>query len=151
VVFVIPATDMAAMKEALGESVKFMEQGKLAVYTTDADAAAKTAARLKGEGKSIATLIDKDSNAVFESGDLSVFLNVAQLAVAYKSEIDDAKQKLTEQLENAPIPPGGGAGFDPKQLSDTIGKFFGMLVQGLNDTQSCTIAATISKEGLAFE
>jgi hypothetical protein len=92
VVFIIPATDIKAMKEGLGDGVKFMESGKLGVYTTDADAASKTAARLKGEGKSISTLIDKDSNAVFESGDAGVFINVAQLAVVYKTEIEELQQ-----------------------------------------------------------
>jgi hypothetical protein len=151
VVFIVPATDLKVMKDALGENVKFMESGKLGVYTTDADAAAKTAARLKGEGKSIATLIDKESQALFASGDASVFINVAQLAVAYKSEIEEHKQKITENLENAPIPAGGAGGFDPKQAVEIVGKILPILIQGLNDTQSCTVSATISKEGLSFE
>jgi hypothetical protein len=152
VVFIVPATDLAAMKEALGESVKFMESGKLGVYTTDAEAATKTAARLKGEGKSISTLIDKPSSTLFESGDISVFINVAQLAVAYKSNIDEAKDKFTETLENAPnAVPGSAPGIDPKQVTEIVGQILGVLTQGLNDTQSCTIAATVSKEGLYFE
>ncbi|MGE5192559.1 MAG: hypothetical protein ACM3U2_08655 [Deltaproteobacteria bacterium] len=151
VVFIVPATDIKAMKEGLGESVKFMENGKLGVYTTDADAATKTAARLKGEGKSISTLIDKDSQAVFDSGDASIFINIPQLAAAYKSDIEEAKQKFTENLENAPIPPGGATGFDPKQAVEVVGKIFAFLVQGMNDTRSCTVAATVSKEGLNFE
>ena len=151
IVFIIPATDIKAMKEGLGDSVKFMEHGKLGVYTTDADAASKTAARLKGEGKSIATLIDKDSQTVFDSGDASVFINVQQLAAAYKSDLEEVKQKFTEQLENAPVPPGGATGFDPKQALDIVQKIFGFLVQGMNDTTSCTVAATVTKEGLNFE
>ena len=51
VVFIIAASDMKAMKAALGEEVKFSEYGKLAVYTTDADAFTKTTARIKGEGQ----------------------------------------------------------------------------------------------------
>jgi len=152
VVFIVPASDMAAMKEALGESVKFMENGKFAVYTTDEGAAAKTAARIKGEGKSIATLIDKPSSTVFESGDVSVFINVTQLATAYKSEIDEVKDKATETIENAQNNvPGSPPGFDPKQATEIAGQVLGFLTQGLNDSQSCTIAATVSKEGLAFE
>ncbi len=151
VVFIIPATDLKAMKEGLGDSVKFMEHGKLGVYTTDADAATQTAARLKGEGKSIATMIDKESQAVFDGGDASVFINIPQLAAAYKSEIEEQKQKLAETFENAPVPPGGAGGFDPKQAGELFDKIFGFLIQGMNDSQSCTVAATISKEGLSFE
>jgi hypothetical protein len=151
VVFIIPATDLKAMKEALEASnLKFMESGKLGVYTADAAAATKTAARLKGEGKSIATLIDKDSQTVFDSGDVGVFINVAQLAVAYKSKIDEWKENMMQNLENAPIP-GAGSSFDPQQFAQTINKVFALVVQGMNDALSCTISANISKEGLSFE
>jgi hypothetical protein len=151
VVFIIPATDLKAMKAALeGSNIKFMESGKFGVYTADEAAATKTAARLKGEGKSIATLIDKDSQTVFDSGDVEVFINVAQLAVAYKSRIDEWKESVLQNLENAPIP-GAGSGFDPQQLSQAINKVFALLVQGMNDALSCTISTTISKEGLSFE
>jgi hypothetical protein len=152
VVFIVPASDMKAMKEALGESVKFMESGKFGVYTTDDDAATKTAARLKGEGKSISTLIDKPSSTLFEGGDVSVFINVTQLAAAYKSQIDEAKDKFTETLENAPNNvPGSAPGLDPKQITEIAGQVMDVLRQGLNDTLSCTIAATVSKEGVSFE
>ena len=151
VVFLIPGTDLKAMKSAVGDDVKFMEHGKIGVYTSDSDAAAKTAARLKGEGKSVSTLIDKDSNAVFASGDLSVFINVSQLASSYKSEIAEGKQKLQEQLENAEDMPGTPAGMSPKQLADIAQPVLEFLIQGLDDTQSCTVAATVSKEGVAFE
>jgi len=150
VVFIIPASDMKAMKAALGDDVKFSEYGKLAVYTSDADAAAKTAARIKGDGKSILTLADKDSSALFEGGDVSVFINVPQLAAAYKAEIDQAKDDVTNRIENAPQGVPGG-GFDPEKMGELVRKVVGFLTQGLSDTQSCTIAATISKEGLNFE
>ncbi len=152
VVFIIPASDLKAMKEALGESVKFMENGKFGVYTTDDDAAAKTAARLKGEGKSISSLIDKPSSTLFEGGDVSVFINVTQLAAAYKSQIDEAKDKFAEGLENAQNSvPGSTPGLDPKQITEIASQVMGVLTQGLSDTVSCTIAATVSKEGLFFE
>ncbi len=150
VVFIIPASDIKAMKAALGEEVKFSEYGKLAVYTADADAFAKTTARIKGEGKSILTLADKDSTALFEGGDVSVYINVPQLAVAYKTEIDEFKENATNLIENAPqAVPGGG--FDSQKMGELVGKLLGFLTQGLNDTQSCTIAATVSKDGLDIE
>ena len=150
VVFIIPASDLKAMKEALGNDVKFTEYGKFGVYTTDADAATKTAARIKGEGKSIHTLADKDSSALFEGGDVSVFINVPQLAAAYKTDIDEFKDNVNEKIENAPQGLPGGS-FDPQQMSEIVQKVLGFLTQGLSDTQSCTVAATISKEGLNFE
>src|SRR5207248_965774 len=94
-----------------------------------------------------------DSTTVFESGDVSVFINVPQLAAVYKTQIDETKERVTETLENAPagVPGAGPAGIDPKQASEIAAQVFGFLVQGLTDTQSCTIAAVVSKEGLNFE
>jgi len=152
VVFIVPAKDLNAMKEALGSDVKFMDKGKLGIYTNDADAAAKTAARLKGEGKSISTLMDKDSSGLFENGDVSVFVNLAQLATSYKSEIEGFKDQLTQQLEMAgQFGAAGGAPFNTKQIAEALGKVFSFLVQGLDDSKSCTMAALVSNEGLFFE
>lgn len=147
--FIVPATDLKAMKEGLGDSFKFMEHGKLGVYTSDEATAKATAARLKGEGKSIATLIDKDSTAVFDSGDLSVFINVKQLAIDYKDEIAEFKEKAKQQLEN--IPAGAAGGIDPAQLNAIASQVLKFLTDGLDDTNSCTVAAVFSKDGLSFE
>ncbi|HEY2841441.1 MAG TPA: hypothetical protein VGJ26_19945, partial [Pirellulales bacterium] len=100
--FIVPATDLKAMKEALGDSFKFMEHGKLGVYTSDEATAKDAAARLKGEGKSISTLIDKDSSSLFTSGDLGVFINVKQLAIDYKDEIAQFKEDAKQKVENIP-------------------------------------------------
>jgi hypothetical protein len=143
VVYLIPAKDIKAMKSALGNGVRFEEHGKFGVYTTDADAVLG----LKSGDKSISTLIDKDSNAVFEGGDLSAFINLPQLAAAYKTEIADGKQKLQESLENGQ----GMPGMNTRQLAETAGPILDFLIQGLNDAQSCTVAGIVSKEGISFE
>lgn len=151
-VFIVPATDLKAMKAALGDSFKFMEHGKFGVYSSDEATAKWTAARLKGEGKSISTLIDKDSNAVFDGGDVSVFINVKQLATDYKEEIEKFQEDAKQQLENLPAnTPGAPAGMNPQQLTEVIGQLMKSLASALADTQSCTIGALVSKEGLAFE
>ena len=151
-VFIVPATDLAAMKEALGDTFKFMEHGKLGVYTSDEATAKATAARLAGEGKSISTLIDKDSNALFVSGDLSVFINVKQLAADYKDEIEKFQENAKQQLENLPAgAPGVPGGLSPQQMTEIAGHVLTALSGALDDTHSCTIAAVVSKDGLSFE
>lgn len=151
-VFIVPATDLAAMKAALGDSFKFMEHGKLGVYSNDDATAKATAARLKGEGKSISTLIDKDSTAVFDNGDVSVFINVKQLAADYKDQIAEFKEQAKQMLENLPVA-GAGApgGVNTQQMAEFAGHALKFLSEGLEDTQSCTIAVVVSKDGLSFE
>jgi hypothetical protein len=147
--FIVPATDLKAMKEALGDSFKFVEHGKLGVYTSDDETFKATTARLKGEGKSISTLIDKDSNTVFESGDVSVFINVKQLVIDYRDEIAEFKEKAKQQIEN--LPAGAAGGVDPAQITGIANQVIKFVSEGLDDATSCTVAAVISKEGLAFE
>ncbi|MBS0264987.1 MAG: hypothetical protein JSS02_23845 [Planctomycetes bacterium] len=147
--FVIPATDLKAMKEGLGESFKFAEHGKLGVYTTDEATFKAASARIKGDGKSISTLIEKDSAAVFDAGDLSVFINVKQLLIDYKDELAEGKEKFKQQLENLPTPPAGGV--NPAQVAEIANKVIQMLSEGLEDTESCTIGTVVSKEGLSFD
>jgi hypothetical protein len=147
--FIIPGTDLKAMKEGVGSSFKFIEHGKFGVYTSDEATFKAATGRIKGEGKSISTLIDKDSNAVFESGDLSVFLNVKQLLVDYKDEIADFKEKSKQQLEN--LPADNPAGINPAQITEVANVAIKLISEGLEDTTSCTIAAQVSKAGLSFE
>ncbi|HEY2250962.1 MAG TPA: hypothetical protein VGH74_07865 [Planctomycetaceae bacterium] len=150
--FIVPATDLAAMEKELGDSFKFMKHGKFGVYTKDEATAKATAARLKGEGKSISTLIDKDSNAVFDGGDVSVFINVKQLASDYKEEIEKFQEDAKQQLENLPANAAGApGGMNTQQMAQLVGQLMKGLSTALADTQSCTVAAVISKDGLAFD
>lgn len=151
VVFVVPGSDLKAMKEALGESYKFIEHGKFGVYSDDADINDKTAALLKGTGKSITTAIDKDSLAVFDKGDVSVFINVARIYTVYKDQIIEGRERLTQELENVPSEVPGTPGINPKMMADVALQVVNAVLQGLEDTKSCTIAGMISNEGLAFE
>lgn len=151
VVFIIPGSDLKAMKEGLGDKFKFIEHGKFGVYTDDADISDKTAALLKGTGKSIATAIDKDSLAVFEKGDVSVFIHVARIYTVYKDQINEGRERLTQSLENAPAEIPGTPGINPKIMADAALQVINVVLQGLEDTKSCTIAGMISNEGLTFE
>lgn len=151
VVFVIPGSDLKAMKDGLDESYKFIEHGKFGVYTDDADISEKTAALLKGTGKSITTAIEKDSLAVFDKGDVSVFINVARIYTVYKDQIHEGQERLTQTLENVPSEVPGTPGVNPKIMADVGLQIVNIVLQGLQDTKSCTIAGMISNEGLAFE
>jgi hypothetical protein len=151
IVFVVPATDLAAMKEAVGNGFKFIEHGKFGVYTEDADSADKITALLKGNGKPIASLFDKDSQAVFDKGDISVFIHITRLVTVYKVKLAELRESAARGIEGLPGGGGGTPGIDPKAMAQFAGELTNLLFQGLDDAQSCTIAAMISKEGLAFE
>jgi hypothetical protein len=147
--YVVPASDLKAMKEGLGDSFKFIEHGNFGVYTSDEPTFKAASARIKGEGKSFATLIDKDSSAVLENADLSVFINVKQLMIDYKDELAEGKEKIKQQIENLPVPPSGGV--DPAQFAEMAGKVIQFATTMLEDAESCAMGVVVSKEGLSFE
>jgi hypothetical protein len=151
VVYIVPATDLKAMKEALGDGQKFIEHGSLGIYTADADAADRTTALLKGTGKSIHDSVDKPSIEVFEKGDISIYLHIRRLTTVYKEQLTEARERFTQELENVPDEIPGTPGVNPKALAEMIGQLMTTLTQGLDDTQACTIALMVSKEGLVFE
>jgi hypothetical protein len=143
-VFIIPAIDRQAMQEALPKNVRILEQGAYAVYSADAAAVAKTAARRNGNGKSIASVFDAESRTVFDAADLSVFFNVSNLAKTYQPAIEEGKRqaKLRKQGSGGT---GGGANADPivielRPNEAVIGVF--------EDMQSATFAATVSNEAV---
>lgn len=151
VVFIIPSTDLKAMEDALDDKFEFTKHGKFGVYSESEDAIKDVTARLKGEGKSISTLIDKESTAVLDQGDLSVFINVPELVETYKDELDGLKTQAEAALNNIPDEAPGAPGINPKAIGDVFKKLLSGLVQGVQDTKGCTIAVTIGKEGVAFE
>lgn len=149
IVFVVPGTDLKAMKGALGEGIKFHELDKWGAYTTHDGASEKTAARIKGTGKSISSVIDKESIVSLEKSDLGVFINVAQIVGVFKNELKMAREQVGAALQN--LPPQAAPGIDPAVVTKLLTDVVGALLQGVEDTKSCSIALQVSKQGLAIE
>lgn len=150
-VFIVPATDLKQLKAAVGERMKFREFGKYAIYTTDGDAADLTAARIKGDGKSIAGLIDKESTALFDRGDVSAFVNVNRFAAVYREDLEQLKEALPQLLDLFSQGLPGAPGLDIERTGGALRDTVQAITQGINDTQSITIAATIDPDGIYCE
>lgn len=151
VVFLIPATDLKAMKEGLDPELKFAEHGKYGVYTLGDKAAKAVQSRLKGTGKSIATLADNGAKTLFDKGDLSLFLNVPLLRNVYADEVEQFFQQGRQALANIPDAPGGPQGIDPKLIGEVGGVILKSLEDAKGDLTGCTMALNIAKTGLLFE
>lgn len=151
IVYVIPATDLAAMKEALGDDVNFIEHGDWGVYTNDEDTATAITALLKEEGDDEALEIDEVSTKAFDKGDLSIFINVSQLTEEYEDKITEAQDKLKETLENLPEQATAAQGINSEALGEALNKLATGFLQGVKDTESCVIALAVSKKGIVFE
>ena len=151
VVFVIPATDLKAMKDGLDPELKFQEHGKYGVYTLGSKAANAVQARLNGTGKSIASLADTGAKSLYEKGDISLFLNLPLLRTVYADEVDQFFQQARQSLANLPEPPGGPQGIDPKLIGEVGGQVLKALEDAKGDLTGCTIALNVAKTGILFE
>lgn len=139
------------LQKALGDSYQFVRKGSWGVYTKDKGAFAEVQKLVKGEGKSIATLIDDSSSKVFDGGDLSIFLNLAELVADHKDDFDKARKELAKGLEEAGQNAQEVPGINVKAAIQLGGKILNSLIQGAQDSQSCVIALKVDKQGISFE
>ena len=151
VVFLIPATDLKAMKEGLDPELKFAEQGQYGIYTLGSKAANAIQSRLKGTGKSITSLADTGTKTLFDKGDISLFLNVPLLRTVYADEVEQFFQQARQTLANLPEAPGGPQGIDPKLIGEVGGTVLKGLEDAKGDLTGCTIALNVAKTGILFE
>lgn len=151
VVFCIPASDAEAMKESITGNYQFLSLGKWVIYTEHEPTAARLKEHLAAKGPSISTLLDKTSTAIWDEGDLSVFINAPQLLKVYRGPFDEGVKQATEAIEqfpeNIPQQPGG---IDMKSIADMYATLFKKLVQAVEDAQGCTMGLAISADGLSI-
>ena len=151
VVFVIPATDADALKETVGAGHQVLVHENHVIYTQDEAAAEKIKQRLGGTGESITAVIDKNSQAVLDGGDLSAFVNVRQITKTYQAQLDEAQaavdQALGQVAEAAPEMPG----MDMRAVFDMYGQMARGILQAVKDTEEYTHALAVDRSGITIE
>jgi len=142
--FVIPASDKGAMKEAIeAGGFQFIDHGKWGVYTTDAWTADNVKERIEGKNQALMAEADIALRDTFDSGDLSVFVNVKQLAETYDTRISDAKDQLQQSADTAPP----GAEMAVKMYLEMAEPLF----QSLEDATGAVLACSVDKQGVTLE
>ena len=151
VVFIIPATDAAAIEKALPEDFEFHKSGNLAVFSDDEEALGKVRDQLAGTAAGIWAKVDASSKKLFDSSDLSVLVNVSQLAQEFKGEIDEAEPKLNaliDQITDA-IPESQRTQVGP--VFDIYRQFGKGILQAVKESKSWTAGLVISKTAVRLE
>jgi hypothetical protein len=148
VVFVIPATDAEAQQAGISAKMtKFARDGWV-FYGEDKAAIEALQSQTSPPSASITSEIDEDSQAVFDAGDLSIFLNVDHLTEVYKDQLDEASGQFAQQLNRQAGVLQMVPGLD---LQGTIegGTTGGADI--IKDTRSLTTALSFSENGLHIE
>jgi hypothetical protein len=151
VVFLIPTTDMNALKTAMSPEVHLHAADKIAIYSDNEEALAKVRDQLSGKGKSLWSKVDASSKKLFDASDLSVLINVRQVAQDFKAELDQAESKLNEFLDQITtvIPDSQRAQIVPAfDVYRVLGKH---VLQGVQDSNSLTLGITVTNDFVRYE
>lgn len=146
-VFAIPASDAAALQEALPEKLTRLERDGWVFYSENAEAVERVKSGPPAASASIISEIGEKPRQVFDRGDLSVFINVDHLAETYREQIEAAGESLAAGELPVPGVPALPGANPAEQLGDTVGK----AQELLKDGQSLTLALTFNGEGLNLE
>lgn len=150
VVFCIPATDAKAFQENVMGDYQFQTLEKYLIYTENQDTAAKIKQHIAAKGASISTLLDKTSTAVWDEGDVSVFVNVPQILKVYKGPFDQGVEQANQFIEQMPnLVPQQQGGFDMKAIAGLYAGIFKAIVQAVRDADGCTAALVITADGIS--
>ena len=150
-VFVVPATDANAVKNALPPGFEFHSADKLAIYSDNAEALGKVRDRVSGKGTGLWSKIDASSKKLFEASDLSVLINLRQLTKTFESELQQAEPQLDgflNQLSGAVSDAQRAQMIPILDMYRVLGK---SAVQGVRDSHSLTLCASFSKDAIRFE
>lgn len=150
-IFAVPASDMAAMKGALAKNLNTAEHDNWLLYSPSADAVASVKKTLGDEKSSLSGKIQKGANTTLQGGDLAVYVNLAQLKVTYKTQIEDAREEIEQgldQLENFAVPIEG---LDVGAIFKFYARLARGLFQGAEDSTSFAANLGISNDAITIE
>lgn len=151
IAFGIPATDLEAMQEAVGDEVTFIPVGdKFAVYTADEELGEALKKQVDAEEGAITDAIDEKSAAAFNRGDLSVFVNVPSLLETFADEIALAQGGL-EAIGQQEIPEGAIPGVDGAAALKLGQGILQGILQFVLDHEGITITLAINEKDVVIE
>lgn len=151
VVFAVPATNIGQMKEAVGGRFTFVEQKQRVFYSEDSSALELVQRHLGGGGGSVAAAVDDRSQAVFDAGDLSVFINVPRLRIVYSEQLSAAREELQRTLEEFANLTPAVPGVDLKPVFELYGQVLEGLLQAVDDASGCTMAVAVTARHVTLE
>ena len=147
VFFVIPTTDADQLTSALPERMKSRVEEDWVVYTGTADQIPGAAE----PGQGITSVMNDEHTAVFQRGDLSVFINVDHLSSVYKDKIASGKEQVDGLLDQIAAAASQANGMNMEAIMDMYRTMIYGAFQALEDARGCSGAITISDEGLQIE
>lgn len=152
VVFVIPAKDSAAMQDAIQGDYHFVDYEDWLIYTEDKSTAEHLRGHIdKGDGETIADVMDDGAKQLLDAGDLAAYLNVTQVKQVYRTEIDQLAEQIDSGLAriSESAPPTQGVNF--AAIMQSYAQLIGGALQGLEDTEGLAAALNVADEHVSAD
>ena len=151
IVIILTAKDVEAFKKGLPEDYHVHVSDKVIAYSDDQDSLSEIVSRIDGKGKPLFSVIDANSVKTFESGDLSILVNVKQLVEDFADELKEAPTQIDSFIDQiAQIMPA-----DQQSRMSAIFDVYRQLgkaaITCVHDMNSYTGAVTFSKSSIRYE
>jgi hypothetical protein len=109
-VYIVQANDVGKIKGSYTDAASHVTVGRWQVFAGTAALGARINDCKSGKISSLATAMDAKSRGVFDSGDVSVFINARKLRADYRNELDEWKRTVAAGLRPLVAKPAGAAG-----------------------------------------
>ncbi len=147
VVFVIPATDIKDMEDAIDESFAFTKSGSWGIYSEDEEAVKRVQTLIDGRGKSIEATLSGKLLSSFGTGDVSIFVNTPTLVTMYSEQLQEAVDEAKEEIANMDSNPGISEA-NAELLKQYLPQLLGKAVDALKDNVGMVMTINAGTKGL---
>jgi len=128
----------------------FARHSDWVVYTSS-EAVAKLMAPAATKDRPFAKLLDESTRQILASGDLAAVVNVAGLSDAFKTEINQAREQVLQQIQQAPDADLIAAGVDPAVTRDVLRSLVNGAFDAAFDVRLAVGRVNFSADGAAAE
>jgi hypothetical protein len=128
----------------------FAKHGDWTVYTSN-ESVAKLMAPAAAKDHPFGKLLDSATRDVLARGDLAAVVNIARLTDTFKTEINQAREQVLQQIEQAPDADLIGAGVDPAVARDVLRSLVNGGFDAVFDARLAAGRVNFSADGAAAE
>lgn len=151
-VLLIPATDIAKMKETMGPQFYFADKNGWLACSKSSRIIDEFTKCLSGSGESIAGSLDDRTKAALSSGHLCIFVNGTSLKKLFANELASAEEQMErllqtmgEQIQRSnPL-------LDLESVLEVYRSLGKVLLQGARDSKSAVVSVKVTDDALEIE
>ena len=151
-VVLVPATDTAALKQAVGASFHYAEKDNWVAYSTEAGLIEQMKACFGGKLSPVSGHMDERVQSEVNSGQITVFVNSDSLKKTYATQLAQAEEKLDELIDvmAAQIRVGNPA-LDLEYVMDIYRRIGRLGIQSVRDSRSAVASVHVTDSAVEIK